>query len=148
LEAQAPGFQPTGREFHVLVVDDNRDAAESLCALLRIWGYQSEPCDDVVEALRLARELRLDCLVVDVDMPGLIGHALAQGIRMQPGFERVKLVALSFRSDDRHVKSSQNAGFDLHFTKPMSKVQIQRLKTLIDGLSERVQVGSETVESV
>jgi CheY-like chemotaxis protein len=80
-------------------------------------------------------------------MPGLVGHALAQELRVQPELNRVKLVALSFHSDDPHVQFSRESGFDFHFAKPMTKLQIQQLKTLMDSLSERVLVGGETEES-
>jgi CheY-like chemotaxis protein len=80
-------------------------------------------------------------------MPGLVGHALAQELRVQPDLSRVKLVALSFHSDDPHVQFSRKSGFDFHFAKPMTKLQILRLKTLMDSLSARVQLGGETDES-
>jgi CheY-like chemotaxis protein len=136
LEAQGLGYQSTGKtEFHVLVVDDDRDTAESLCALLRIWGYQSEASCDAMHALRLACEYNPDCLMVDVDMPGMVGHTLAEKLRMHPGFGRVKFVALSLHPDDVHVHYSRAAGFDFHFIKPMGKVQMKRLRMLIDVLS-------------
>jgi CheY-like chemotaxis protein len=79
-------------------------------------------------------------------MPGLLGHALAQELRVQPSFERVKLVALSFQNDVQHVQYSRESGFDFHFAKPMTKVHIQRLKTLMDNLSGLGQLGGETRE--
>jgi hypothetical protein len=80
-------------------------------------------------------------------MSGLVGHALAHELRVQPDLGRVKLVALSFRADVPHVQFAQELGFDFHFAKPMTKLQIQRLKALMDSLSERVQFGAETEES-
>jgi CheY-like chemotaxis protein len=77
-------------------------------------------------------------LVVDIDTLGLVGHALAQVLRVQPGFERVELVVLSFHSDDPHVQFARESGFDFHLAKPMSKVQIQGLKMLMDTPSELV----------
>jgi CheY-like chemotaxis protein len=148
LEAEGPGYQPTGRGFHVLVVDEDRDAAECLCALLRIWGYQSEACYDDTDGLRLACEYQPDCLVVDIDIPDLVGHKLARKLRMHLGLGRVRLVALTLHSDDANVQFSREAGFDFHFVKPMSKFQIQRLKMLMDTLSELVQAEGKTEELV
>jgi CheY-like chemotaxis protein len=79
-------------------------------------------------------------------MPDLAGHKLAQKMRMHPGVGRVTLVALTLRSDDAHVQLSREAGFDFHFVKPMSKVQIQRLKMLMDTLSELLQAEGKTEE--
>ena len=146
MEAQGTGFQATGRGFHVLVVDDNEDTAESLCALLRIWGYQCQACYDAVAGLRAACELPRDCLVVDIDMPGFVGHTLAQKVRTQPGFDRVILVAFTLHSDEAHVQSSREAGFDFHLVKPMEQEQIKRLKKLMDSLSELVQLAGKTEE--
>jgi hypothetical protein len=68
-------------------------------------------------------------------------------VRVQPDLSRVKLVALSFHADDPHVQFSRESGFDFHFAKPMTKLQIQRLKTLMDRVSEQVQLRGETEES-
>jgi hypothetical protein len=84
--------------------------------------------------------------MVDIDMPGLVGHARAQELRVQPDLSRVMLVALSFRSNGPHVQFSRESGFDFHFAEPMTKLQIQRLKTLMDSLCARVQLGGETDE--
>jgi CheY-like chemotaxis protein len=139
LEALGNGFQPTGRGFHVLVVDDNEDTAEILCALLGIWGYQCRACYNAVAGLRVACELHPDCLIVDIDMPGFAGHTLARQLRLQPGFDRVILLALSFHSDEAHVKCSQEAGFDFHIVKPMDEAQIRRLKKLMGVFYELVK---------
>jgi CheY-like chemotaxis protein len=85
--------------------------------------------------------------MVDIDMPGLVGHALAQELRVQPDFSRVKLVAMSFHSDDPHVQYCQESGFDFHLANPMTKLQVQRLKTLMEILSEPGQLGGETEDS-
>jgi CheY-like chemotaxis protein len=146
LEAQGTGFQATGRGFHVLVVDDDKDTAESLCALLRIWGYQCQACYEIEAGLRAACELHPDCLVVDIDTPGLVGQTLAQELRIQPGFDRVILVALTFNSDAAHVQCSQEAGFDFHLVKPMVEVQIKWLRRLMDSLNEQVQLAGKTTE--
>src|SRR3954447_24516167 len=106
MEAQGTGSHPTGRGFHVLVVEDDQDAAESLCALLRIWGYECEACNDAIAGLRAAWDHRPDCLLIDIDMPGSVGFTLARKVRMQPGFDRVKLVALTFHAEEAHVRRS------------------------------------------
>ena len=54
LENQGTGLQLTGRALHVLVVDDNRDAADSLCMLLRLWGYDCRVAYDGAAGLQAA----------------------------------------------------------------------------------------------
>jgi DNA-binding response OmpR family regulator len=142
LEAQGLEDQPTGRRFHVLVVHDDTDIGDRLCALLRIWGYQSEACSDATDGLRLASQLHPDCLVVDADMPGLVSHTLARELRMRPGFDDVTLVALSFHPDDEHVRFARDAAFDFHFIKPMTKRLMRR--RLMGALSGQVQLEDMT----
>jgi CheY-like chemotaxis protein len=146
LEPQGTGFQPIERGFHVLVVDDDQDAAERFCALLRIWGYQSEACCDATTVLQAAWEHHPDCLIIDIDMPGLVGHTLAREVREQPGFDCVILIALSLYSDEAHVRCSREAGFHFHFVKPMGRVPIRRLKYQMETVKELVQLGGETEE--
>jgi DNA-binding response OmpR family regulator len=144
LEAQGTGFHATGRGFHVLVVDDDQDTAEILCALLRIWGYQSEALYDAIHGLQFACEHHPECLIVDIDIPGFAGHTLARELRLQPGFDRVNLIALSFHSDDAHIRCSLEAGFDFYFVKPMEQAQFRSLKELMGSLSEVVQFTAKT----
>jgi CheY-like chemotaxis protein len=146
LEAPAKGHQPTERDLHVLVVDDDNDAAENLCALLRFWGYQSQARYDAVSALSAARDHHPDCVLVDIDMPGLAGYRLAQRLRMQPGVDGTKLVALSTHADEPHVACSREAGFDFYFTKPIEPRDIGRLKRLMDTLNQLVSLAGKTEE--
>ena len=79
-------------------------------------------------------------------MPGLDGYELARTLRTQPGLGRAKLVALTFHSDETHVRSSREAGFDFHFVKPMEPMQIKMLRRLMDTLNELVQIAGKTEE--
>jgi hypothetical protein len=63
---------------------------------------------------------------------------------VHPGFGDIKLVALSFHPDDAQVRSAQAAGFHYHFPKPMTKVQLRRLKKLMGSLSGQVQLEDTT----
>jgi len=135
LENQGTGFQLTGRAIHVLVVDDNRDAADSLCMLLRLWGYDCQAAYHGAAGLQAACDYRPDCLLLDIAMPGLDGYTLARKVRAQPGLDRAKLVALTAYSDETHVRRSQEAGFDLHLIKPTEPMEMRRL---MDTLSKVV----------
>jgi CheY-like chemotaxis protein len=131
LQAQGKGFQPIERGFHVLVVDDNKDAADSLRRLLRIWGYQSEACCDAKTGLRAACELHPDCLIVDIDMPDLVGLRLAREVRTHPGLNPVMLVALTANSNETQVQRLRGAGFDFLLTKTTKPSEIERLINMI-----------------
>jgi CheY-like chemotaxis protein len=77
-------------------------------------------------------------------MPELDGYRLARTVRAQPGLERAKLLALTAYSDEEYVRCSREAGFDLHLIKPTDPFEIE---TLMDSLSEGVQLGGETEDS-
>jgi CheY-like chemotaxis protein len=79
----------------VLVVDDNRDAADSLALLLRLWGYDSRVSYDGVHALQRAHDFHPDCLLLDINMPGMDGYTVARRLRQEPELGSVKLVALT-----------------------------------------------------
>jgi two-component system, OmpR family, response regulator len=157
LDHQGAGLQLTGRALHILVVDDNRDAADSLCRLLRLWGYDCRVAYDGAAGLRAACDYQPDCLVLDIGMPGMDGYTLARRVRAQPGLDRAKLIALTAYSDEAHVRFSQEAGFDFHFVKPTKPVEIKRLMNMLNELvrlagkaeemnRQNVAVASETKE--
>src|SRR5260370_24562324 len=92
------------RTLHVLVVDDNRDAADTLCQLLQLWGFDSRAAYDGAAGLAVAEAYLPDCLVLDIGLPLLDGYVLAQRIRQHPRLARAKLVALASYSDEMHVR--------------------------------------------
>jgi CheY-like chemotaxis protein len=143
LDTQETGFQLSGRALHVLVVDDNRDAADSLCILLRQWGFDCQVAYDGAAGLRAACDYQPDCLLLDITMPGLDGYTLARKVRTLPSLNRTKLIALTAYSDEAYVRRSREAGFDLHLVKPTEPLEIKRL---MDMLSKVVQLAGKTEE--
>jgi two-component system OmpR family response regulator len=146
LENQGTESEVTEKKLHVLVVDDNRDAADSLCTLLRLWGHDCRAAYNEEAGLEAACDYRPDCLMLDIDMPGLKGYTLARRVRTQPGLDRVKLVGLTVYSDEVHVHCAQEAGFDFHFSKPIEHLGIKRLKRLMDTLDELVRIAGKAEE--
>lgn len=130
-------------DFRVLVVDDNQDAADSLAVLLGIWGYPCQVNYDGASALQTAREYRPDCLLLDINMPGMDGYAVAQRIRLQPELRSVKLVALTAYSDETTTRRIREAGFDYHFVKT---VELDELKRLITMMVKVLELASHTEE--
>ena len=124
-------------------MDDNRDLADSLCMLLRRWGYECQVAYDGVAGLQAACDYQPDCLLLDIAMPGLDGYMLAREVRAKPSFDRAKLIALTAYSDETHARFSQEAGFDYHFVKPPD---IPEIKRLMDNLDEKVQLAGKTEE--
>ena len=107
----------TGRR--ILVVDDNRDAAESLALLLTMTGNQTHIAYDGVEAVAAAAAFRPDVVLLDIGLPKLNGFEVARKIRNEPWGKGVVLMALTGWGQDEDRRKSAEAGFDGHFVKPV-----------------------------
>jgi PAS domain S-box-containing protein len=103
----------------VLVVDDNRDSAESLAMLLQMFGHEVRTAYDGHDAVRAARAFRPDLVLMDIGLPALNGYDAARAIRSEPWGRRVKLVAVTGWGAEEDRRRSQDAGFDHHLVKPV-----------------------------
>jgi len=111
----------------VLIVDDNRDAADSLAMLLRITGNETRTAYDGPEALQLASEFRPDAVLLDIGLPKMDGHEVAQQIRREPWGQRICLIAVTGWSDETDRAKSRAAGFDHHLVKPLDTAHLAQL---------------------
>jgi PAS domain S-box-containing protein len=103
----------------VLVVDDNRDGADTLGLALSMLGHQVMTLYDPLEALARAGEFAPDLALLDVGMPILNGFELARRIKDQPWGAQVMLVALTGWGQEEDRRRSAEAGFDEHVVKPI-----------------------------
>lgn len=104
----------------ILVADDNRDAADSLAAVLALDGHRVEVTYDGAAALELAESFRPDVALLDVGMPRVGGHDVARAIRARSWGRDVLLVAVTGWGQERDVLAAREAGFDHHLTKPVA----------------------------
>jgi CheY-like chemotaxis protein/anti-sigma regulatory factor (Ser/Thr protein kinase) len=104
----------------VVVVDDNRDAAESLALLLQMLGATTRVESTGEGALRALSEFKPTLAIVDIGMPGMDGHEVARRVRARPEFDTITLVALTGWGQAEDRRLSMLAGFDRHLTKPAS----------------------------
>jgi CheY-like chemotaxis protein/two-component sensor histidine kinase len=118
---------PSGRR-RVLIVDDNRDAADSLALMLSLSGHETHAIYDGAAALELAARFMPDVVLLDIGMPELNGYEVAERLRRLPWGHRVVLIALTGWGQDEDRRRALAAGFDHHLTKP---VDPQRLATLL-----------------
>ncbi|MBY0278075.1 response regulator, partial [Candidatus Binatia bacterium] len=125
----------------ILVVDDNRDAAESLALLLELRGHGTRVAHDGVEALAAAEEQRPGVIVLDLGLPRLDGVEVARRIRATPWGRDVLLIALTGWGQDDDRRRSTEAGFDHHLVKP---VEEGALVALLDRATPRAAGGHET----
>jgi len=104
----------------ILVVDDNRDAANTVAALLRTLGATVEVAHSGRDALRMLEKFRPDAILLDIGMPEMDGLEVARRIRAGESDHRSLLVALTGWGQTHDVEQSRVAGFDYHFVKPLN----------------------------
>ena len=107
-----------GLALRVLVVDDNRDAAESLGLVLARAGAEVEVVHDGVSALERVETFHPAIVLLDIGMPGMDGYEVARRIRARPALRGVQLVALTGWGQAEDRRRSRDAGFDHHLIKP------------------------------
>jgi CheY-like chemotaxis protein/anti-sigma regulatory factor (Ser/Thr protein kinase) len=112
----------------VLIVDDNRDAADMLLGLFRSHGYMAATAYNGENAIREAARFGPDVIVMDLAMPGVDGYEAARRIRQSPGGKSVLLIALTGWGQEGTRRKALEAGFDFHAVKP---VDIDVLKNYI-----------------
>lgn len=111
----------------VLIVDDNRDAADSLALLLGLWGYQPQVAYDGTTALDLIRAGCPDGILLDLGLPGLDGYQLAAAMRQQPDCTGAPLIAVTGYATPAHRDRARAAGFDHFLIKPVDPLGLQEL---------------------
>jgi two-component system CheB/CheR fusion protein len=122
--AAAPQEMITRR---ILVVDDNRDSAESLALLLELGGHEVQTASDGVEALEVAERFRPDVALLDLGMPRLNGYEAARRIRQQPWGRSMVLIAQTGWGQEDDRRRTREAGFDAHLTKPVDTAALLEL---------------------
>ncbi|HSC98731.1 MAG TPA: ATP-binding protein [Casimicrobiaceae bacterium] len=109
----------TVKRRRVLIVDDNRDAADSMATLLRIGGHEVHVAYNGLSGLSLAFANEVDVALIDIGLPGIDGHEVARRLRRHDRTARMVLVALTGYGRDEDRSISRTAGFDHHLVKPV-----------------------------
>ncbi len=111
----------------ILVADDNRDAAESLAALLQLEGHEVTLAYDGADALAAYERVRPQICLLDIGMPFHTGNEVAARIRSGEDGSLPTLVAITGWGQDADRSQALAAGFDHHMTKPIDPAQLLRL---------------------
>jgi len=109
----------------VLIVDNNRDAAESLAMLVEVLGFEAHVCFDGSAALVAVDDCDPHLILLDLTMPGLSGFDVVRTLRSRATPVRARIVALSGRADDEDRRLTDEAGFDAHLVKPVDVATLQ-----------------------
>jgi signal transduction histidine kinase/CheY-like chemotaxis protein len=126
----------------LLVVDDNRDAAELLTELLDAKGYVTRTAFDGLAGLEAARAFQPHIALLDVGLPVMDGYELASQLRQDPALPGLKLVAITGYGQDSDTRRAHAAGFDVHMVKPIDPSQLLRiLRELVEPPEAQPQAG-------
>ena len=104
----------------ILIVDDNRDAADSLRMLLEASGQEARCAYDGSNALEVAEAFHPEVVLLDIGMPLMDGYQVVRELRNRNLAPRPKIAALTGWGQDSDKKKAVAAGFDHHFTKPVA----------------------------
>jgi CheY-like chemotaxis protein len=103
----------------LLVVDDNVDSAESLAMVLRDMGHDARTVTDAAEAMESARAFQPHVVFLDIGLPVIDGYEVARRLRAIPELAGACLVALTGYGQEESRRRSREAGFDIHWVKPL-----------------------------
>ncbi len=104
----------------VLIVDDNKDSADSLAMLLEITGNLTYMAHDGVEAVEAIEKHRPEVVLLDIGLPRLDGHEVCRRVRAQPWGKDIVIIALTGWGQDDDRRKSEEAGFNGHLVKPIN----------------------------
>jgi CheY-like chemotaxis protein len=120
---------PSSARKRVLIVEDSVDSAETLGELITRWGHEVHLAHDGSSALRLARQVRPNVILLDIGLPDIDGYTVAHRLRGEDLGGEI-LVALTGYGEAQDRARAEQAGFDRHLTKP---VEPQALRELLEG---------------
>ena len=122
---------------HVLVVDDDTEAAAAMGELVRLLGHEPLVANDGPRALEIAQGTPIDVALLDIEMRGMDGHEVARRLVLLRR-RAVYMVAVTGRDSEADMVRSVTAGFIEHVVKPCTMKQLsQVLRRGVDNLQRR-----------
>ena len=124
---EAPTPAAAGQGMRIMVVEDNVDAREMLCHLLKRAGFECEAIGDGPSALARLDAFRPDAAIIDVGLPGIDGFEVARRVRTQSRHPALTLIAVTGYGQQNDRELAKEAGFDAHMVKPVKFEQLVKL---------------------
>jgi signal transduction histidine kinase len=126
-DEKAPALIIPTRPRNVLVVDDNVDSAECVGAMLELNGHQVQVVHDGFAAIEAARHQKPDVILLDLGLPGRDGYEVARILRNDADLKKAKIVAVTGYGSDEDRLRSEQAGMDIHLTKPVDPDRLEEI---------------------
>ena len=137
-----PSMAASRRELRVLIVEDNLDAAEMLELAVSQLGHVTRLAHDGATAFSVATQFAPDVVLLDIGLPVMNGYAVARALRELPEFASVHIAAVTGWGQEEDRRKAREAGFDSHFTKPLSPAMLHDLLATIE---HRILTGPDAV---
>jgi CheY-like chemotaxis protein len=118
---------PAPQALRVMVVDDNRDAADTVGMLLEGLGHEVSVAHDPAQALEAVREAPFSAFVLDIGLPQMDGYALARELRAHPNGRAATFIALTGYGSSADRQRGDAAGFHHYLVKPADLGELVRL---------------------
>ena len=115
------------RSCRILLVDDNEAFATAMASLLDAMGHNVQAIHDGAAAIAIARALRPQVVLLDINLPGKLGYDIAREIRADPGLANSLLIAMTGYCQEQDKHQALQAGFDHHLSKPVDENALERL---------------------
>ena len=132
-----PSTVSASRTLRVLIVEDNRDAAEMLELLVSQLGHTTRVVHDGGAAVAAATQFAPDVVLLDIGLPVMNGYAVVRALRELPQFADVHVAAVTGWGQAEDRRKAREAGFDSHFTKPLSPAVLKELLVEVGNLRQR-----------
>jgi signal transduction histidine kinase/DNA-binding NarL/FixJ family response regulator len=129
--AAEPPRVVASRRLRVLIVEDNIDAAEMLQLAVSLLGHNARMAHDGASAIPAVAEFAPDVIFLDIGLPVMNGHAVAEQVRALPEGRLVHIAAVTGWGQEEDRSKAREAGCDSHFTKPLSPAVLDELLALI-----------------
>jgi len=114
-----PQPSPGAGKYRILVIEDNRDAADTIKLFLNLEGYEVQAVYNGSDGLEAARNFRPRVILCDIGLPGIDGYQVVRRLRQDAEFSSIYAIALTGYGRDEDQKNARDAGFNLHLIKPI-----------------------------
>ncbi len=124
---QGENDSPLKSSLRILIVDDNKDSADSLSMMLKVMGNVTRTAYDGEEAVATAGVFQPAVILLDIGLPKLNGYEACRRIREQPGGKEMVIIAQTGWGQDEDRQRTHEAGFDHHMVKPVDPPALMQL---------------------
>jgi CheY-like chemotaxis protein len=111
----------------IVIIEDNRDAADSLRRLLELEGHEVRAAHTGPDGVELAQQWAPDVVLSDLGLPGMDGFAVARRLRQHPATAKARIVAVTADDTDADLLLAKASGFDQFWVKPVDPEAVHRL---------------------